>query len=199
MMSQPAKSTPGERLPRIPPDQWTEAQRQVAADIAAGPRGELRGPFIALLRSPGAAAPIQQLGEYLRYHSPLDRRLAEMATLIAARHWSQKYEWSAHHAHALEAGLSPAIAEAIAEARRPEAMAPDEAVVHDMLTEALHNKRVSDATYAAALSLFGEQKLLDLLLIAGYYAMLALVLNVARIAVPEGKNAAAPPLPVFPY
>ena len=77
---------PAERLPRIPQEQWTDEQRKVAADIAAGPRGELRGPFIALLRSPGVAGPMQELGEYLRYRSPLDRRLAEMATLMAARH-----------------------------------------------------------------------------------------------------------------
>jgi 4-carboxymuconolactone decarboxylase len=168
----------------------------LAADIAAGPRGELRGPFIALLRTPGAAGPIQALGEYLRYRSPLDRRLAEMATLIAARHWAQKYEWNSHHAHAMKAGLSPAIAQAISEGRRPAAMAQDEAALHDMLIESLHNRGVSDTTYAAALAVFGEQQLLDLLLIAGYYAMLAMVLNVARIAVPDTGT---PPLPVLPY
>ena len=69
---------PPERLPRIPPGQWTEAQKKVAETIAAGPRGELRGPFLALLRSPGLAQTLQQVGEYLRFRSPLDRRIAEM-------------------------------------------------------------------------------------------------------------------------
>ncbi len=195
-MSEAKRGTPGERLPRIPQEQWTDEQRTVAADIAAGPRGELRGPFISLLRSPGAAAPIQQLGEYLRYKSPVERRLAEMATLIAARHWGQKYEWNSHHQHALKAGLPAAVADAIGEGRRPDAMAADEALVHDMLTEALTHRRLSDPTWERAIATFGEQQTLDLLLIAGYYAMLALVLNVARIAVPD---TGLPLLPQFPY
>lgn len=188
--------TPAERLPNIPPAQWTDEQRAVADAIAAGPRGELRGPFIALLRSPGAAAPMQQLGEYLRYRSPVERRLAEMATLMAARHWTQQYEWNSHYQHAMKAGLSPAIAEAIAEGRRPAAMAEDETLLYDMLTEALHNQSVSDVTYAAAVALFGEQQMIDLLIITGYYAMLAMLLNVARKALPEGRSLQLPP---FPY
>lgn len=195
-MAYDPNTRPAERLPRIPPEQWTDEQRKVAADIAAGPRGELRGPFIALLRSPGAAGPMQQLGEYLRYRSPLDRRLAEMATLMAARHWTQQYEWNSHYQHAMKARLSPDVAQAIAEGRRPPSMAPDETLLYDMLTEALQNKCVSDVTYDAAKAFFGEQQLVDLVIIAGYYAMLAMLLNVARAALPEGRQ---PQLPPFPY
>jgi len=184
-----------ERLPRIAPEHMTEAQKELTAEIAAGPRGELRGPFIALMRSPELASPIQKVGEYLRYRCPLERRVAEMATLIAARHWSQQYEWNAHHEHAMKAGLNPAIAQAIAEGRRPAGMADDEEIVYDLLTEALHNKSVCDATYARAVAKFGEQGLVDLLAIAGYYGMLAMILNVARTALPGGKP---PPLACFP-
>ena len=189
-------SPPPERLPRIPPEKMTGAQKKVAAEIAAGPRGELRGPFIALLRSPELASPIQKVGEYLRYRCPLDRRIAEMATLIAARHWTQQYEWNSHHAHAMNAGLNPVIAQAIAEGRRPTSMAEDEEIVYDMLAEALHNRSVCDITYARAVAKFGEQGVIDLLAITGYYAMLAMILNVARIAIPGGKP---PPLAPFPH
>ncbi len=195
-MAYDPNARPAERLPRIPQDQWTDEQRKVAADIAAGPRGELRGPFIALLRSPGIAGPMQELGEYLRYRSPLDRRLAEMATLMAARHWTQQYEWNSHYQHAMKAGLAPEVALAIAEGRRPPSMARDETLLYDMLTEALQNKSVSDVTYDAAKAFFGEQQLIDLVIIAGYYAMLAMLLNVARAALPEGRQ---PQLPPFPY
>ena len=187
---------PPERLSRIPQEQWNEEQKKVAAAIVAGPRGEVRGPFIALLRSPGLAGPIQQVGEYLRFRSPLDRRIAEMATLMAARHWTQQYEWQSHHTHAMKAGLSPAIAAAIAEGRRPAGMAKDEEALYDLLTEALHNKSVSDMTYDRALDVFGEQGVIELLAVAGYYAMLALILNVARKELPAGQE---PMLPWFPY
>ena len=190
-----AASPARERMPRIAPEHMTEAQKKVAAAIAAGPRGELRGPFIALLRSPGLADPIQQVGEYLRYRCPLDRRVAEMATLIAARHWSQQYEWNSHHAHAMKAGLGPAIAGAIAEGRRPAGMAEDEEIVYELLTEVLHDKSACDAPYARELAKFGEQGVVDLVAIAGYYSMLAMILNVARTAIPGGKP---PPLAPFP-
>lgn len=184
-----------ERLPRIAPEEMTDAQKKTAAEIASGPRGEVRGPFLALLRSPELASAVQQVGAYLRYRCPVERRLAEMATLMAARHWSQQYEWNAHYAHAMKAGLSAAVADAIAEGRRPRDMAEDEEVVYDLLTEVLHNKSVCDATYARARTRFGEQQLVDLIAIAGYYAMLAMILNVARTALPGGKPL---PLAFFP-
>ena len=184
-----------ERMSRIAPENMTEAQRKAAAELSAGPRGEVRGPFNVLLRSPELMSPLQKVGEYLRFKCALDRRIAEMATLIAARHWTQVYEWNAHHPLALKAGLKPEIAQAIAEGRRPTGMAEDEEVVYDVLTEALQNKSVSDATYERGVKRFGEQNLVDLLAIAGYYAMLAMLLNVARTPLPEGRQ---PGMPYFP-
>jgi len=183
-----------ERLPRIPPETMTEAQKKAAAEIAAGPRGELRGPFISLLRSPELMARVQRVGEYLRYQCPVDRRLMEFATLIAARFWSQSYEWQSHYRHAMKAGLAPAIADALADGRRPSGMAEDEETVYELLTESLHNKSVSDATWARAVARFGEAGVVELVTVAGYYLMLAMVLNTARKALPEG----AAPLRSFP-
>lgn len=185
-----------ERFPAIPPEQWTAEQKEVAAIIASGPRGEVRGPFLALLRSPGLAHTVQQVGEYLRFKCPLERRLAEMATLMAARHWTQQYEWQSHYKHAMKAGLSADVAQAIAEGRRPTGMAQDEEALHDLLTETLHNHSVCDATYARALGIFGEQGVIELVAVAGYYAMLAMILNVGRKALPPGQE---PMLPWFPH
>ncbi|MGE0559167.1 MAG: carboxymuconolactone decarboxylase family protein [Burkholderiales bacterium] len=185
-----------ERFPAIPPGQWTDEQKKVAATIASGPRGEVRGPFLALLRSPGLAHAVQQVGEYLRFKCPLDRRIAEMATLIAARHWTQQYEWQSHYKHAMKAGLNPAVAAAIAEGRRPDGMAQDEAALYDMLTEVLHNQSVCDVTYERARTVFGEQGVIELIAVAGYYAMLAMILNVGRKALPAGQD---PMLPAFPH
>jgi 4-carboxymuconolactone decarboxylase len=183
------------RMGRIAPEQMTDAQRKAAEELAAGPRGEVRGPFNVLLRSPELMSPLQKVGEYLRFRSRLDRRIAEMATLIAAREWTQLYEWHAHHPLALKAGLKPEIAQAIAEGRRPAGMGQDEEIVYDLLTEAFRNKSVSDATYERAVKQFGEQNLVDLLAIGGYYALLAMMLNVSRTPLPEGKE---PGMPQFP-
>jgi 4-carboxymuconolactone decarboxylase len=187
---------PAERMSPIAPEKMTDAQRQAAADIASGPRGELPRPFVAFLRSPGLMAPVQKLGEYLRYGSTLDRRIMEFATLIAARAWTQQYEWQAHHELALKAGLKPAIAQALAEGRRPEDMSADEVAVYELLTEVLRNQCVSDATYARAVATFGEPGVVDLVGLAGYYVLLAMVMNTARTALPAGKK---PPLTPLPY
>jgi 4-carboxymuconolactone decarboxylase len=187
--------TTRERMSTLAPESMTDAQRKAAEEVASGPGGSVRGPFNVMLRSPGLMSPLQKVGEYLRYHCELDRRIAEMATLIAARHWTQNYEWTAHHPLALKAGLKPETAQAIAEGRRPTGMAEDEEIVYDLLTETLQNKCVSDATYERSVKHFGERNVVDLIAIAGYYALLGMLMNVARTELPEGKE---PGMPHFP-
>jgi 4-carboxymuconolactone decarboxylase len=185
-----------ERMPMLENDRMTPAQKKAAAELAAGPRGEVKGPFVALLRSPDFMSRVQKVGEYLRFVCPLDKRLNEFAAIIAARHLNQQFEWWAHYRQALEAGLKRDIADAVREGRRPTGMAEDEEVVYELLTEVLVNKGASDATYARAVSKFGEQGVIDIVGIAGYYALLAMVMNVARTAVPEGPPLPLPALPV---
>ena len=180
-----------ERMPEIPREKMTAAQKQAADEVAAGPRGEVKGPFVALLRSPEFMRRVQKVGEYVRFVCPLDKRINEFAAIIAARHWSQQFEWWAHHRQAVEAGLKREIADAVGEGRRPAGMREDEEIVYDLLTEVLNNKGASDGTYARAVAKFGEQGVIDVLGVAGYYALLAMVMNVARTAVPEGN-----PLPL---
>jgi 4-carboxymuconolactone decarboxylase len=185
-----------ERMPEIPKEKMTEAQKQAAAELAAGPRGEVKGPFVALLRSPEFMRRVQKVGEYIRFVCPLEKRINEFAAIIAARHWQQQFEWWAHYRQALEAGLKCEIADAVHEGRRPVGMAEDEEIVYDLLTEVLNNKGASDATYARAVAKFGEQGVIDVLGVAGYYALLAMVMNVARTAVPEGSPLPLSPLPL---
>jgi 4-carboxymuconolactone decarboxylase len=184
-----------ERMPEIPQEKMTDAQKQAAAELVAGPRGDVRGPFVSLLRSPEFMRRVQKVGEYVRYICPLEKRINEFAAIIAARHWSQQFEWWAHYRQAVAAGLKREIADAVGEGRRPVGMAEDEEVVYDLLTEVLNNKGASDATYARAVAKFGEQGVVDVLGIAGYYALLAMVMNVARTAVPEGSPLPLAPLP----
>jgi 4-carboxymuconolactone decarboxylase len=184
-----------DRMPPIPPDQMTEAQKKAAQEIVAGPRGEVRGPYVPLLRSPELARRLQRTGEYLRFQGGLEGRQREMMILLAARHWTQQYEFSSHQALALKAGLKPNVITAIAEGRRPEGMAEDEEIIYSFSTELNGNRSVSDATYARAVKKFGEQRLIDLVCLNGYYSMMAMVMNVARTPLPAG---AAPPLAAFP-
>jgi 4-carboxymuconolactone decarboxylase len=54
---------------------------------------------------------------------------------------------------------------------------------------------VSDATWAQALRLFGEQGVVDLIGINGYYAFLSMVMNAARTPAPPSAAAPLRPWP----
>jgi 4-carboxymuconolactone decarboxylase len=184
-----------DRMPPIAPDQYSDAQKKAAEAFAGGRGYDVRGPFVPLIRSPEVMLRAKAMGDYLRFKSTLAPRLSEMIILITAREWTQQYEWVAHHDIAIKAGLRPEIADAIADARRPVGMADDEEAAYDMSIEIQRTKRVSDATWNKALAKFGEQGVIDLLGINGYYTLLAMTLNAARTALPPGI---AEPLKRFP-
>lgn len=184
------------RMGPIPEERMTSAQKAAVDAVMSGPRKHMGGPFSALLRSPELMNRVQKVGEYLRFECPLEKRLGEFAAIIAARHWDQQFEWWAHYRQAVDAGLKPEIGDAVAEGRRPAGMRQDEEILYDFLTEALRNKGVCDATYARAVGHYGEQGVIDLLAVAGYYGLLALVMNVARTPVPEGPPLPLPALPL---
>lgn len=182
------------RMPPIPKEKHTEAQKKAVAEFEAA-RGTMSGPWAVILRSPEMVNRARGLSDYLRFNSSLPPRLSEFVILITAREWTQQYEWNAHHALAMKGGLNPDIAKAVAEGRRPEKMADDEAALYDFCIELHRNRSVSDATYARALAKFGEQGLVDAIGLSGWYTLVAMVLNTARTPLPEG---AAPALTPFP-
>jgi 4-carboxymuconolactone decarboxylase len=184
-----------DRLPEIPADQLTDGQRKAAEEFAAGRGYAVRGPFAVMLRSPEVMLRAKAMGDYVRFRSIIPPRLNELAIIITARVWVQNYEWQAHRPLAEKAGLRPDIAQAIAEGRRPVGMADDEEIVYDFCTELHANKSVSDATYTRAVTRFGEQGVVDLTAANAYYAFNAMMLNVARTALPKGAKAELQPFP----
>jgi 4-carboxymuconolactone decarboxylase len=171
-----------DRLPAIPAEAYSPEQRQAADRLIATPRGEVRGPFIPLLRSPELLDRAQALGEFLRYRCSVPVRLREFAILVTARHWRQPYEWLAHVRQAADAGVCKPALEQLAMAEAPVSAAEDERIVFAFVTQTHRDGEVDDAAYATALDLLGEQGLVELLGICGYYAMLAMMMNVARTA-----------------
>lgn len=182
------------RFKPLPESEMTEAQRNAARELASGPRGKMNadGPNALLLRSPDLMSRTQKVGEYLRYSSSLPARLNEFAIMVTARQWTAQVEWLAHTPLALKAGLSPDVAAELALGKRPAAMKDDEAIVYQFCTELHETKAVSDATFKAMADQFGERGVIDLIGLCGYYAMLAMVLNVGQQPLPGGV---APPLP----
>src|SRR4029079_1476998 len=170
---------PNDRMPPIVAEKMTAEQKAAADEFTAGRGYGISGPFAVMLRSPEVMLRAKAMGDYLRFRNVLPKRVSEMVILITARGWTQQYEWSYHYGFALEAGLAKPIVEAIAEGRRPDAMADDEAAAYDFSIELHRTRRVSDKTHARALQLFGERGVIDLTGVSGYYSMLAMMINVA--------------------
>ena len=176
-----------DRLPPLPPDRWSDAQRREAEEVIRGPRGGLVSPFVPLLRSPELMGHAQRMGEYLRYRSAIGLRLSELAILITAHAWSQPVEWAIHAPIALREGISADTIAAIEQGHRPSALADDEAVVYDFSIELQRDRALSDSTWQRAIDHFGEHGTVDLIGINGYYTLLAMVMNAARTAVPAPR------------
>jgi 4-carboxymuconolactone decarboxylase len=179
------------RFPKLGAEQMSALQREVAAEISAGPRGEVRGPFIALIHNAELARRVQQLGEHLRWGSKLPAKLVELAVLITARRWTCQHEWLIHSQLARKAGLDERIIESIRTAAEPHSLQGDEAAVYAFCREAHATGHVGDAAFDAVRGRFGLDGALELLALCGYYTMMAMVLNTAAMPLPEN---AAPPL-----
>jgi 4-carboxymuconolactone decarboxylase len=184
----------GDRFKPLTYDEMTSAQRTMVEHLFAGPRAGANGPFNVLLRSPEMGDIAQQFGASMRFNQSMPRKLNELAIIITARYWTAQYEWYAHKRAALQAGLDPAIVDAIQHGRRPGAMQKDEDAVYTFCTELLNTKHVSDATFATAKNAVGEKGVVDLMGVMSWYQMVSMLLNVDRYPLPAGAQPELEPL-----
>jgi 4-carboxymuconolactone decarboxylase len=173
-------------MPPLERAAMNEAQRKAADELAAGPRGGVKGPFIPLLRSPELMDRLQKVGEYLRFQSSLEPRISEFVMCVVSRQWTQQFEWAVHVPLALKAGVKPETIAALADGRRPAGMAGDETLAYDFCAELERNRGVSEATYRQTVDRFGERGLIDLLGLVGYFTTVSMVMNVAHTPAPPG-------------
>lgn len=176
------------RLAPLDTNALTGEQQRIASEIISGPRAGLRGPFEAWLRSPILAERAQLLGEYCRFHSVLPAPLRELAILLAGKHWLAQFEFWAHSRLGHDAGLDPAIIEAIRTDALPVFADDGQQLIYDFVTEYFATSRVSDSTYSRAVAILGEQGIVDLVGIVGYYGLVCMTLNVFDVPVPDGER-----------
>jgi 4-carboxymuconolactone decarboxylase len=166
---------------RLPPFDATRAsaeQQAVLDEILSGPRGNLNGPFLGWIHSPELAQHAQRLGAFCRYRTGLPLRLSELAILVTAARWQSQAEWFIHYPIALEAGVHEQDAQALRQGIAPAFADADDALIYTFATELYEARRVSDATYAQAVERFGHQVTINLVGLLGYYALVAMTLNV---------------------
>jgi 4-carboxymuconolactone decarboxylase len=184
-----------DRLPPIPAEKLTDTQKKAAADFLVERKQEVFGPFVPLSRSPQLMLTAARMGTYLRFGNSLPRDVSEFAILLQSRRWTQQYEWYVHAADGKTAGLSDAIIQAVADGRRPENMSEGQEIVYEFSTELNDFHSVTDRTYARMVGKFGEQGMMDLIGLNGYYSLISMVLNVGRTPLPPGNAPALKPFP----
>ena len=183
-----------DRLPTIPPAQYSVEQKQAAMEFEAARKTPVFGPFEPMMHSPQLMSDARAMGDYLRFKSSIGNTLSELTILMTAREWTQEFEWSYHYPIAVKAGLRQELVDALALGKRPAGMSPDEEIVYNFTNELLKKKQVSDATFERAKARFGTKGVVDMAGIAGYYTFLAMQLNMAnyQAVVKDGKK--LPPL-----
>ncbi|TMH85559.1 MAG: carboxymuconolactone decarboxylase family protein [Betaproteobacteria bacterium] len=184
-----------QRMPPLPAGKMTDAQRKAADEMIAGPRKGVKGPFVPLLRCPELMDRLQKVGEYLRFQSSLDQRISEFVILVVSRAWTQHFEWFVHVPLGRKAGISEDTIAALADGRRPSGMSEDEDLAYDFCDELLRNKGVSETTYRRAVMRFGENGVIDMLGVAGYFTTVSMIMNVAHSPPPADESVA----PLVPY
>jgi 4-carboxymuconolactone decarboxylase len=185
------------RLPALPPERLDADQRALYDEITGGPRasgpqlfelvdreGRLNGPFGIMLHSPAVGGALQAVGTAVRYRSVLPGRVREAAILAVAAHWDSDFERYAHVPLALDVGLTEAEVAALVAGGEVLFEDPAESAVLEVVRALLHRSDLTDEEYAAGREAIGEQGLVELTTLVGYYATLALQLRVFRVTVP---------------
>lgn len=174
------------RLDPIPLENLTEEQRALH-DVIAAQRSveQVRGPFAVLLRTPDIGSRVADMVDHMLSETRVPITLKELAIIVIARHYTAQYEWFVHACRAREVGLGPAIIDAIRHRRRPDFSDPAETMVYDMTLEMVESSKLSDQTYDRAVSAFGEEAMVELVALIGFYIMIAVFLVSFDVDVPD--------------
>ena len=185
------------RLPVLAPAELDDRQRALYDAIAGGPRaagprlfaltdaeGRLNGPFNAMLFAPEIGTALQELGAAIRYRSSLTARVREMAILAVATHWDSAFERYAHEAVGRAAGLTDGELWSLRDGEPLRLADPAEQAALDVVRALLADHDVGGPLFERAVSLIGNQAVVELTSLVGYYATLALQLRVFRVGLP---------------
>jgi 4-carboxymuconolactone decarboxylase len=187
------------RLPLLARDEL-DAEGQEHYDTVVSPQSRtlvgLRGPSGIWLHSPKLAGFLRSANQYLRFETALDRRLTELAILVTARELDNQFEWTAHEPAARAEGLDTRIIEVV-KRRRPlgrlgKQLGRREAVIIAFGRELFARRKLSSATFARAVDLFGRRGVLELAALMGNYAMTAVILDTVDQQLHPGQKPLLP-------
>jgi 4-carboxymuconolactone decarboxylase len=187
--------TPEPRLSYLRYDEL-DARGQEVWDGVAGSRGGelvnaeggLIGPFNAFVHAPGVGKHMSALGGRLRFRTSIGRRLSELAIITVGATWKAEFEWWAHARMAREHGISDAVVDAIGRGEDPPFAAEDERVIYAVARELTGTGRVGQEYYDAAHRLLGDEGMVELVALCGYYTLISYLLNAFAVPLPPGEQ-----------
>jgi 4-carboxymuconolactone decarboxylase len=162
-------------------------------DRIAETRGATRGPYVVLLHHPVLCERVAALGELLRFHSILPGADRELAILTAGREAEAPYEWAAHEPVALREGTRPEAIAVVRDGGPTQELRPREALIVDTVRAIYRARTLTADQFASAEAEFGRKGLIELVTLAGYYGMVAAVLNAFEVDLPRGTAPAFGP------
>jgi 4-carboxymuconolactone decarboxylase len=154
----------------------------------------LAGPYALLLHMPEMAQRLEALRTYIRGEASLPQKLQELVMLSVAREMDCAYIWYAHAAAARQAGVRDDIVDNIRDKRELTNLAPDEETVVHFTRELLQNRKVSQPTFNAAMTRFGQRGMMTLTNLIASYAVLAYNMNTYEVEAPAHATEKALPV-----
>ena len=148
--------------------------------------GGLVGPFNAFVRAPRVGRHLSALGGQLRFRTSLGRRLSELAIITVGARWQAEFEWWAHAALAREHGVPDAVVDAIGRGEEPPITAEDERAVYTAARELVTSGRLNQQAYDTAHELLGDEGMVELVSLCGYYTLISYLLNAFDVELPAG-------------
>lgn len=159
------------------------AEQARVYDAAKNSGGPVGGPFLAYIRLPKLFEGIQAMRGSMA-GGPLTRREQQIVNLTVARHWGAPYPWYAQCRASLGVGIAQAVIDAINARKEPELPDAREKMCFRVAREVLADKRLSDATYAAAEKTMGVEALVALVATTGSFSMTCITANSFAIEPP---------------
>ena len=177
------------RIPTLARDTVPENQKTTFDDLVQQRGGiPTTGPGSVVLNAPEVAQRVLGLALYLRTETSLDPRIRELGMLVTARENDCQFIWNAHAPEGRAAGLRDEIVDALRDKKELPGLAPDEDAVVNYGREFFRTRRVSQATFDAALAQFGVLGVTELTNLMGCYAMLAFNVNAFEVGLPAERT-----------
>jgi 4-carboxymuconolactone decarboxylase len=152
----------------------------------------LRGPSGIQLYSPRSAEHVRALNRYLRYEAGFSPRVREIAILATAREMDSQFEWCAHEPEALKEGVESAVIDAIKHRKSIAGLDETDATVIELARQIFREHRVTSELFARAKTLFGPNKLVELVMLMGNYAATAALLIAVDMQLHRGQKPLLP-------